>query len=118
MAPEIEAKGFAQEWIAAWNSHDLDRIMSHYASNVVLTSPVVREIGGDLSGRVAGIEALRGYFQLGLKAFPDLRFELIDVLSGLGTVMLYYKNHKGTRTAEFMELDETGKVVRVVANYS
>ena len=21
---------FAEEWIASWNSHDLDRILSHY----------------------------------------------------------------------------------------
>jgi len=27
-------------------------------------------------------------------------------------------NQKGTKTAEFMEFDEQGKVIRVVANYS
>jgi hypothetical protein len=33
-------------------------------------------------------------------------------------VVLCYKNQKGTRSAEFMELSASGKVVRVVANYS
>lgn len=27
---ETDAQKFAQEWVDAWNSHDLDRIMSHY----------------------------------------------------------------------------------------
>ncbi len=25
---ESEAQAFADEWVAAWNSHDLDRILS------------------------------------------------------------------------------------------
>ena len=34
------ARQFAQEWVDAWNSHDLERIMSHYDDDVALTSPV------------------------------------------------------------------------------
>ena len=30
---------FADEWIAAWNSHDLDRVLRHYAADAELTSP-------------------------------------------------------------------------------
>src|SRR5215469_1635474 len=40
MTTESEAKEFARQWVAAWNSHDLDAIMSHYDADVVLTSPV------------------------------------------------------------------------------
>ena len=40
MTSELDAKRFAREWIEAWNSHDLDAILSHYATDVVLTSPV------------------------------------------------------------------------------
>jgi hypothetical protein len=31
--------------------------------------------------------------------------------------VLCYTNQKGTKTAEFMEFDEAGMIVRVVANY-
>jgi len=61
---------------------------------------------------------LRAYFQRGLEAFPELHFQLEEVLWGLYSVVLYYTNHKGTRTAEFMELSAEGRVVRVVANYN
>jgi hypothetical protein len=113
-----EAQQFANEWIAAWNSHDLDAILSHYDENVVLTSPVAARLLNDPSGTVRGKAALRAYFRRGLEAYPDLRFELLDVMSGLSSVVLCYKNQKGTKTAEFMEFGDRRKVVRVVANYS
>jgi len=118
MLQEAEARKFAEDWIAAWNAHDLEAVMSHYASDVTLNSPVAVEVLKDESGTVVGREALRIYFQRGLAAHPSLRFELIDVLWGLRSVVLYYVNHRGTKTAEYMEFDATGKVAKVVANYS
>lgn len=44
---ESEAAGFAQEWIATWNSHDLEQILTHYSDEVLLTSPLVEKILGD-----------------------------------------------------------------------
>lgn len=115
---EAEAHDLAHEWIAAWNSHDLDRILTHYADDVVLTSPVAAERLGDPTGTVRGKAALRAYFELGLRAFPELRFELRDLMWGLGSVVLYYVNQRGTMTGEYMEVSpSTGKVTRVVANY-
>ena len=115
---ETRAREFASEWIEAWNSHDLDRIMSHYADDVVLTSPIAAKLLNLADGTVRGKQALRAYFQEGLESFPQLRFELIEVMWGLGSVVLYYRNQKGTKSGEFMEFDPEGKVVRVVANYS
>jgi len=118
MINESEATAFAREWIAAWNSHDLDAILSHYDPNVVLTSPVAAKLLNDSSGTVSGIAALRSYFQKGLESYPQLRFELFDVMFGLSSVVLCYKNQRGTKSAEFMEFGQNGKVIRVVANYS
>jgi predicted ester cyclase len=113
-----EAWNLANHWVAAWNAHDLGLIMSHYADEVELTSPVVAQLLGTPDGRVVGKSAVRAYFQRGLEAYPELHFHLEDVLCGVISVVLYYTNHKGTRTAEFMQLSASGKVTRVVANYS
>jgi ketosteroid isomerase-like protein len=118
MLTDNEARDFALEWVEAWNAHDLDAILSHYAPEVVLTSPVAVEILKDPSGTVTGKEALRSYFRRGLEVYPNLTFELVDVLRGHSSVVLYYINQKGTMTAEYMELDANRKVVRVMANYS
>ena len=113
-----EALNLASHWVAAWNSHDLDLIMTHYEDGIELTSPVAAQLLGTPDGKVKGKENLRAYFQRGLEAYPDLHFHLEDVLCGVNSVVLCYKNQKGTRSAEFMELSATGKVARVVANYS
>jgi hypothetical protein len=118
MLTEPEARQFAKDWVLAWNSHDLDAIMAHYGSDVILTSPVAARLLSDPSGTVTGREALRTYFQRGLEAYPNLAFQLVDVMWGLSSVVLCYVNQKGTKSGEFMELDASGKVIRVVANYS
>jgi predicted ester cyclase len=113
-----EAWKLANHWVASWNAHDLDLIMTHYEEAVELTSPVAARLLGTPDGKVAGKANLRDYFQRGLEAYPELQFRLEEVLWGINSVVLCYINHKGTRTAEFMELSATGKVARVVANYS
>ncbi len=113
-----EAWNLAEHWIAAWNAHDLDLIMTHYEDSIELTSPVVAQLLGMPEGKVTGKADLKAYFQRGLEAYPELHFMLGDVFLGVSSVVLLYTNQKGTRTAEFMELSATGKVVRVVANYS
>ena len=112
------ARRFAEHWISAWNARDLDRIMEHYEEEVELTSPVAAQILNDPQGRVVGKAALRAYFQKGLAVYPELHFELQDVMWGVTSVVLYYANQRGTRTGEYMELSPRGKVLRVAANYS
>jgi hypothetical protein len=113
-----EAWKLASHWVAAWNAHDLDLIMTHYEDAIELTSPFAAQLLGTSDGKVAGKANLRAYFQRGLEAYPELHFRLEDVLWGINSVVLFYTNQKGTRTAEFMELSAIGKVARVAANYS
>lgn len=117
MLTEAQARRFAQHWVLAWNSHNLDAIMSHYGPEIVLTSPVAAMLLNNPSGIVTGTEALRRYFKRGLEAYPNLTFELLDVMWGLSSLVLYYANQKGMKTGEFMELDANQKIIRVVANY-
>jgi ketosteroid isomerase-like protein len=113
-----EAWKLAEHWIAAWNAHDLELIMTHYEDAIKLTSPVAAQLLGTPAGKVNGKANLRAYFQRGLEAYPELHFCLEDVFLGVSSVVLLYTNQKGTRTAEFMDLSAIGKVARVVANYS
>jgi hypothetical protein len=111
-------RAFAEEWIAAWNSHDLEVILTHYEEDVELRSPVaVKLLQGD--GRVRGKASLREYFELGLQAYPHLRFELVETLWGIETIVISYVNNvRGSKTAEVMLMSETGKIRGVWANYN
>ena len=108
----------AEHWIAAWNARDLDLIMTHYEDAIELTSPVAAQLLGMPDGKVVGKANLKAYFQRGLEAYPELYFRLEGVFLGVNSVVVFYANQKGTHTAEFMEFSVTGKVARVVANYS
>ena len=112
-----EALEFAVNWLAAWNAHDLDRIMDHYAADIELTSPFVARLTSDASGTLRGKDKVRAYFDRGLKAYPDLRFELTRVYAGVSSVVLEYVSVGGLQSAEMMELDWTGSVSRVRAHY-
>jgi ketosteroid isomerase-like protein len=112
------ANAFADAWVRAWNSHDLDAIMSHYAEDATLVSPTAAALLGDPTGEVRGRAALRDYFRKGLEAYPKLRFEVLDIMVGVRSVVLCFINQKGTKTAEFMELNAAGEITRVVASYS
>jgi hypothetical protein len=118
MFTPANAEPFAKEWIAAWNSHQIDAIISHYAPDVVFTSPFAVTLLNDATGTIHGIADLKTYFLKGLEAFPDLHFELIEVLGGVNSVTLYYSSIKNLKSAEVMVFDEKGKVRQVVAHYN
>jgi hypothetical protein len=112
-----QATAFAQSWIAAWNAHDLDAILSHYEDGVRSTSRIAARLLGSADGLVAGKAALRAYFQRGLDAYPDLAFHLEDVFWSVASIVILFTNQKGARSAEYLELSPTGRVSRVVAHH-
>ena len=111
------ATRLADEWFAAWNAHDLDAILAHYADDVEFVSPFVAVLNDDPAGVIYGKEALRAYFARALERFPDLRFEPLDVLLGVDSVTLYYVSVGRRQAAEVMSLGPDGRVVRVLAHY-
>jgi ketosteroid isomerase-like protein len=110
------ANHFAQAWLDAWNSHDINKIISHYADGVVLISPIAGKLLGN--PEVTGKKAVKSYFIKGLAAYPDLKFDLQEVLFGQQSIVLFYINQNGVKAGEFMQLDNEGRVIRMYAHYS
>ena len=113
----VDFASYAQKWIAAWNAHDLDGILSDYADDVELISPFVAKLTGQSPGVLRGKAALRDYFAQALNAYPTLRFEFIRVYLGVQSCVLEYRSINGLCAAETMEFHEQGKVRRVLAHY-
>ena len=113
-----DANEFARDWVEAWNSHDLARILAHYAEDVVLTSPRAKEIIGSPDGNVRGKAALSDYFHAGLTRMPDLTFTLVRAYAGVGSVVVEYRTKDGRHGAEFMDFSASGHVSRVMAHYA
>ena len=108
---------FAQEWLEAWNKHDIELIMKHYADSIEFCSPIVQKVLGDPKGVVYGIDSLRDYFTRQLKKFSTLKFQLLDVFASPQSVVLYYKINRGLMAAEVMILNSEMKAIKVYANY-
>jgi ketosteroid isomerase-like protein len=109
---------FARDWVEAWNSHDLARILEHYEDDVVLTSPRAKAIIGVEDGIVCGKAALSEYFRAALKKMPDLTFTLVRAYAGVGSVVVEYLTKDARHGAEFMDFGTSGRVSRVVAHYT
>ena len=117
MIDRDKAWKFAHEWLEAWNKHDVDLIMQHYADLIEFCSPVVQKVLGDPSGVVHGIDNLRNYFSRQLKNFSTLHFQLLDVFTSPQSIVLYYKINRGLLAAEVMLLNSEMKATKVYANY-
>lgn len=111
------AEHFAGEWIGSWNSHDLDRVLSHYADDFEMSSPYIIQIAGEPSGTLRGKKAVGAYWAKALQLIPDLRFELVSTLVGVDSVTLYYKGARGM-AAEVFHFGPDRTVVRAYAHYA
>jgi len=111
------AEHFAAEWIAAWNSHDLARILAHYCEDFEMSSPIIAQIAGEPSGRLRGKAAVGAYWANALQRLPQLYFELHKVFIGVDSVTLYYHGPRGLG-AEVFFFDAKGKVRSAAAHYA
>jgi ketosteroid isomerase-like protein len=112
------ADRFATEWIEAWNTHDLKRVLSHYAEDFEMSSPYVVQIAGEPSGTLRGKAAVGAYWKKALELVPDLKFELLTVLVGVDSITLHYKGARGRLVAEVVHFGPDGKVAKAFAHYA
>ncbi len=90
--------------------------MEHYADDVKFSSPTVIKRLGIKSGWIEGKSRLREHFSVGMQA-PNLRFEFVDVLMGIGGMSVVYRRETGSLVVDVVELDEKGKGKVVRAFY-
>ena len=93
---------FAEEWQAAWNSHDVDQILFHYTDDVVFQSPYIVHRFQDPAGEVHGKKELRDYWEAGLEQQPDLHFTVEDVRVSVDTLVINYRNQGGHSASEVL----------------
>ncbi|HWU46663.1 MAG TPA: nuclear transport factor 2 family protein [Humibacter sp.] len=96
---------FANDWLAAWNAHDIESVLAHFADDVVFSSPLAAALVPDCDGVLRGKDAVRAYWQEGLRRIPDLHFELIGVYGGMDAIVINYRNQRGGLVSEVLVFD-------------
>jgi predicted ester cyclase len=117
MITREQALEFAHAWVNAWNSHNLEEVLSHYTDDFEMSSPFIKQMGIAASGTLKGKDAVADYWRKAMVKYPDLHFELKEVLSCIHTIIIYYNSVAGKKAAEFFELNEEGKVFRAMGHY-
>jgi hypothetical protein len=112
---QAQVDHFAKEWINAWNAHDLERILSHYADDAQMSSPFIRPFAG--TDTLNGKNALRSYWGAALKKMPNLRFELFASYGGIGSVCIHYQSVMGLQAVEYLRFNPSGHVIEASAHY-
>ena len=108
---------FAEDWLASWNSHDLERILAHYTEDFEMSSPLIVQLMGEPSGTLNGKAAIRAYWAKALVRLPDLQFDLTAVLVGASSLVIQYRGPRGP-SAEVFWFDAQNKVYRAAAHYA
>ena len=101
-----EAQAFAESWLQAWNAHDLEAVLSHFADDVVFTSPIAAKLVEGSEGIIHGKAALRAYWREGLRRIPDLQFDLLGIYVGQSTLVINYRNQSGGLVSEVLTFDD------------
>jgi ketosteroid isomerase-like protein len=109
----MDGQAFAATWEQDWNSHDLNRIMSHYRDDIVFRSKKAVSLVGH--GEVYGKQALRDYWAAALARQPDLRFRVQDVFEGHEMLVISYFNHLNVLATETLYFDDEGRVFQAAA---
>lgn len=113
-----EAKRFAELWVAAWNSHDINAVLTHYSDDFEMTTPMIQRVMGIESGTLKGKKAVGDYWRSALKKIPDLKFSIIEVTCRVDSVSIYYNTVLGKRAIETFFFNDKGLVYKALANYS
>ena len=106
-----------KQWIDAWNSRDLERVLSLYSDEAEVTSDKIPLFGFDPTGTLRGKERLRQYWSKGLELLPNLHFTLIDVYVSPDSLVVFYSNERGAKICEYLRLNGDGKIRQGSANH-
>jgi len=111
-----QADKFAAEWVEAWNSHDLGRILSHYSDDFVMSSPRIAVVAEEPSGVLHGKAEVARYWEKALALAPNLHFELLSTFLGADSLAIHYKGMRGPAVEVFF-FNPAGLVSRAAAHY-
>ena len=104
-------------WVEAWNTRDLERVLTLYDDAAIMTSDRIPGMGFDASGTVHGKDELRAYWSKALGLLPELHFTLIDMYVSPDSLVVFYENERGKKICEYLRVNDAGLIVQGSANH-
>jgi ketosteroid isomerase-like protein len=113
--PQLTELG--HKWIAAWNSRNLEHVLTLYADDAEMTSDHVVRLGFSVQGSLRGKHNLRAYWSKAFAANTDLHFNEIALYTSPNSLVVHYENQRGQKICEYLRVDRDGRIVQGSANH-
>jgi steroid delta-isomerase len=114
MLKRDDAVKFANEWAAAWNARDIERVLASFDEGVTFVSPTALAVAG--TPRIQGKTALRAYWNQAMSRIGSLRFTVNRVVwdADARELAIIYSSDTDGRSksvSENLVFNENGAVV-------
>ena len=100
----------AHNWIAAFNEHDLEKLLSLYNDDAVHFSPKLKLRQPETQGWISGKPALRSWWQDAFTRLPSLQYELQNLIVNDHQLLMEYKrtvtDEADMAVAEILEIHD------------
>jgi hypothetical protein len=104
----------AQQWFAAFNAHDLEKLLSLYDDHAEHFSPKLKLRRPETNGLVAGKAALRDWWQDAFDRLPTLYYKVTSLTANDQRVFMEYvrqvDGEENMLVAEVLEVIE-GRII-------
>jgi ketosteroid isomerase-like protein len=104
----------AQQWFAAFNAHDLEKLLSLYDDNAQHFSPKLKIRRPETNGFVTGKAALRDWWQDAFDRLPSLHYKVTSLTANDQRVFMEYvrkvDGEEDMLVAEVLEIND-GKIL-------
>lgn len=91
--PDNDTERIAEEWFAAFNAHDLERLLALYADDAEHYSPKLKVRLPETQGLIRGKAALRSWWADAFERLPSLRYEVLRLTASKDRVFMEYVRH-------------------------
>jgi hypothetical protein len=111
---------FVDQLIEAWNTKNIDLILSFYDNAILYHTPYAKhflQLPDNQAYLISNMTNLKKYFQQVFEHNPNHVYAKQHVFSGPETVVLVHHSFDGSLVAETMFLTEKRKIRRVYVDY-
>ncbi|AWI25414.1 nuclear transport factor 2 family protein [Flavobacterium pallidum] len=111
---ENQNENIARQWFDAFNSHNLDKLLSLYDDNAEHFSPKLKIRKPETNGFVSGKHALRDWWQDAFERLPELHYKATSLTANNERIFMEYirivPGEENMLVAEVLEV-KSGKIV-------
>jgi len=91
--PSAPIISIAHQWFAAFNAHDLEKLLALYADDAQHYSPKLKLRQPETGGLITGKDALRSWWQDSFDRLPSLRYEPTRFIADDDRIFMEYTRY-------------------------